>query len=170
MTSSDSDSVAHLEFDDNSLLQLLLGAHDRYVLRIENALDVVIVIRGNVLRISGSLSGVTAAENALKKLYRRLQKGMDISESEVDAAIRMPKSNSSKDEPKIQTRRRVVFPRSPGQTHYVEALNKRHMVFAVGPAGTGKTYLAVATGVSCFCKARSIALYFHVQQWKPANT
>ncbi len=154
MTSSDSDSVAHLEFDDNRLLQSLLGAHDLHILRIENALDVVIVVRGNVLRISGSLSDVTVAENALKKLYRRLQKELSISESEVDAAIRMPKSNSSKDEIKIQTRRRAVFPRSSGQTHYVEALNKRHMVFAVGPAGTGKTYLAVATGVSMLLQGK----------------
>ncbi|MGB0935009.1 MAG: PhoH family protein [Alphaproteobacteria bacterium] len=149
-------SVAHLQFDDNRLLSLLFGEHDQHLERIEKALDVTIAARGNTLEIHGDAANVAAAQKALVKLYERLQGGMVISTSEVDTAVRLalapshlPPRKPTKDGGlQIATNKRIVTPRSAGQARYIESLQRHKLVFGVGPAGTGKTYLAVAVGVS----------------------
>ena len=165
MTPADSEAVTYLEFEDNSLLPSLYGEQDKYLARIENELSVTIVARGNQVVISGSAVGVAVAQTALKDLYQRLLKGLNVSNSEVDTAMRLALTPESKsqavrdkrevgDDVRIATRRRVVTPRSKGQKTYIEALMKYDLVFSVGPAGTGKTYLAVAVGVSLLLQGK----------------
>ena len=140
------------QFSDNTLLQLLVGDHDRHLVRIEQALGVRVACRGNRVAISGEASRVDVAQAALEGLWRRLERGESVGRPEVEAAIRLADDNDPRlplsDVPAIRTRRGAVGPRSPGQAAYIEALASHDMVFGVGPAGTGKTYLAVAQAVA----------------------
>ena len=141
-----------LQFADNTLLPMLLGDHDRHMVRIEQALGVRLSCRGNRVAIAGEASRVDAAQAALEGLWRRLERGESVGRSEVEAAIRLADDTDPRlplsDLPAIRTRRGAVGPRSPGQAAYIEALSGHDMVFGVGPAGTGKTYLAVAQAVA----------------------
>lgn len=146
-----------LQFADNTLLSLLLGDHDRHLVRIEQGLGVRLSCRGNRVAITGDAARVEAAQGALNGLYRRLQRGEPVGPSDVDAAIRLseiedPRMPQSRlplsDLPAIRTKRGAIGPRSPGQATYMDMLDRHEMVFAVGPAGTGKTYLAVAQAVA----------------------
>lgn len=145
-----------VEFDDNRLLPLLFGERDQYLLKIENNLGVLIKARGNQLIITGYADDVIAAQNIFNRLYERLKKGLVVSLAEVDTALRLNMGSRANIESQAQesfevvipTRRRVISPRTVGQTNYIHALQKNDLVFAIGPAGTGKTYLAVATAVS----------------------
>ena len=145
-------AAATLQFSDNTLLSLLLGDHDRHLVRIEQGLGVRLACRGNRIAITGEGSRVEAAQGALNSLYRRLQKGEPVGPSEVDAAIRMAEIEDPRlplsDLPAIRTKRGAIGPRSPGQAAYMDMLTRHEMVFALGPAGTGKTYLAVAQAVA----------------------
>lgn len=149
-----------LQFDDNSLLPLLYGEHDQNLARVERQLGVSVASRGNQLAISGPADAVKSANIALQTLYERLQKGLDVDDAEVDAAVRMAQNAPNAaakadavtavhaDHLAIRTRKRHITPRSPGQAAYMEALATQELVFGLGPAGTGKTYLAVARAVS----------------------
>ncbi|MCF8467649.1 MAG: PhoH family protein [Sneathiella sp.] len=146
-----------LEFDDNHLLAQLVGEHDRYLARIEQGLDVSVASRGNKMAISGSNLAQAAARNVLMDLYERLKKGLDVTEGEVDGAIRMAgdapaedgsRASVSADGSMIVTKRRRITPRSTNQAVYVKSLRTHELVFGLGPAGTGKTYLAVANAVA----------------------
>lgn len=154
------ETALELEFNDNRLLPLLFGEKDRYLQRIEDQLKVTIHGRGNRIIISGPSSTVTIAKTVLNKMYARLEQGQVVSVGEIDAAIRMlrldPKEMSVKQEDSlaITTRRRVIMPRSPGQSAYIEALQNYDLVFGIGPAGTGKTYLAAAMGISALLSGK----------------
>ena len=148
-----------LQFDDNSLLPLLYGQHDQNLARLEQQLGVSLVSRGNRIAIEGPADATLAAGQALEALYERLRKGLQVGDAEVDAAARMALSDPAKsggravtaihaDELTIRTRKRHITPRSPGQVAYLKALDSHELVFGIGPAGTGKTYLAVAKAVS----------------------
>ena len=133
-------------------MPLLLGDHDRHLVRLEQGLGVRLSCRGNRVAIAGDAGRVEAAQTALTALYRRLERGEAIVASDVDTAIRMSEIDDPRlplaDIPAIRTRRGAVGPRSPGQAAYMEALARAEMVFGIGPAGTGKTYLAVAQAVA----------------------
>ena len=142
-----------LQFNDNTLLPLLLGDHDRHLVRIEQALGVRLSCRGNRIAISGDASRVDVAQEMLRGLWRRLERGESVGRPEIEAAIRLADTENAprlplSDMPAIRTRRGAVGARSPGQVTYMEALANHEMVFGVGPAGTGKTYLAVAQAVA----------------------
>jgi phosphate starvation-inducible protein PhoH and related proteins len=142
-----------LQFSDNTLLPLLLGDHDRHLVRLEQGLGVRLSCRGNRVAIAGEASRVDAAQTALEGLWRRLERGESVGRSEVEAAIRFADAELDprlplSDLPAIRTRRGAVTPRSSGQATYMEALARYDMVFGIGPAGTGKTYLAVAQAVA----------------------
>ncbi len=148
-----------LQFDDHALMPLLLGDHDRHLARIEQALGVRLSCRGNRIAIAGEPSRVEAAQTALASLYRRLERGEAVGGGDVETAIRLADGDGDprlplSDLPAIHTRRGAVGPRSPGQAAYIEALAREQMVFAVGPAGTGKTYLAVAQAVAMLQSGR----------------
>jgi phosphate starvation-inducible PhoH-like protein len=142
-----------LQFQDNLLLPLLLGEHDRHLARIEQAVGVRLSCRGNRVAIAGETARVEAAQGILRELWRRLERGDSVGRTDVEAAIKLAESDLDprlplSDLPAIRTRRGAVGPRSPGQVAYMEALTQHEMVFGVGPAGTGKTYLAVAQAVA----------------------
>ena len=141
--------VRRMTFDDNALLPVLYGNHDRHLVRIEQLANVQLSARGNQLAIAGSADDAAIAHKALLSLYERLRRGLSIENADVDAAVRFARTGSDGgDGEGIRTRRRTVQARSPGQRAYLSALRERDMVFALGPAGSGKTYLAVAMGVS----------------------
>ncbi len=153
ITASASKLARTLTFDDNALLSILLGDHDRNLARIEQRLGVRLACRGNRVSITGEAHRVEAAEIALSTLYHRLMRGEAIGAADVDAAARLADPAAEprlplSDLPAIRTRKGVVGPRSPGQTAYINLLSRHEMVFAIGPAGTGKTYLAVAQAVA----------------------
>ncbi|MEM1422031.1 MAG: PhoH family protein [Pseudomonadota bacterium] len=148
-----------LEFDDNRHLIELCGAHDRHLTAIEDGFKVQIVRRGNVLSVHGDAQSRALAAEVLKALYTRLEEGMSVEAGDVDAAIRMVTSDNQLElfkgeRVEIRTRKRKVEPRSPGQKDYVRALYEHELVLGVGPAGTGKTYLAVAAGISMYLEGK----------------
>jgi phosphate starvation-inducible PhoH-like protein len=142
-----------LQFSENTLLPLLLGDHDRHMVRMEQALGVRMSCRGNRIAISGDASRVDAVQGVLEALWRMLERGESVGPAEVETAIRLAESDADprlplSDRPTIRTRRGAIVARSPGQVVYMAALAAHEMVFGVGPAGTGKTYLAVAQAVA----------------------
>jgi len=145
--------AVQMQFDDNSLLPLLFGERDAHLDRIERQLGVSVVSRGNRLAISGPSERAEQARAALMDLYARLKRGLDVDAAAVDTAIRLAHSRDG-DAPsafglegEIHTRKRRISARSAMQAEYVRALRSHELVFGLGPAGTGKTYLAVATAV-----------------------
>ncbi len=153
-----------MNFDDNRVLAALFGDHDRNLARIEKELDVEISSRGNRVLITGDSWAQQAAQAALTTLYALVVKGDTLVDGEVTGAIRMAQASVSgqAQDPAsltsaaqvIRTRRRTVTPRSPTQAEYVSQMRANDMVFGIGPAGTGKTFLAVALGVSMLIEGR----------------
>jgi phosphate starvation-inducible PhoH-like protein len=167
---STSDITKQIEFSDNHLLIDLVGPQDKHILRIEQRLGVSIAFRGNHVAITGPEQSVDYAKKTLSFLYQKLQKQEIVDIAEVDSAIHLSthsyiQDNTSIDQAdskleastnisekipqdiSIQTKRRIIFPRTKKQAEYIQAIQKHDMVFGIGPAGTGKTYLAVAAGV-----------------------
>jgi len=151
-TTMEHESPLHLQFDDNRLLPHLYGKQDEHLSKIEEKLSVSVTSRGNRLAIEGPPERIRMARAALELLYRRLQKGLDVDTGEVEAAVRLAMSmEGTLLDPEtytIPTRTRLISPRSAGQVHYIQALQESELVIALGPAGSGKTYLAVAMAVS----------------------
>ncbi|WP_069299061.1 PhoH family protein [Neptunicoccus sediminis] len=160
---SANDPESNLTFPDNRLLIDLCGEFDKNLTQIESALGVQIIRRGNELDVHGEADAVARAREALQSLYQRLEQGRDVEPGEIDAAIRMGRAEQnagkrSGDQKEmfpgggyeIRTRKKTVEPRTVTQRAYVQSLFKNELVFGLGPAGTGKTYLAVAAGVSMF--------------------
>jgi phosphate starvation-inducible PhoH-like protein len=144
-------------FDDNRLLASLFGEHDEYLALIESRLDVSITPRGNRLALRGAPEARQGARAVLMTLYDKARKGIDITKGEVEGAIRMsaeaalPSHKGDASGFFVRTPRKIINPRSPGQKRYMEAILRSELVFGTGPAGTGKTYLAVA------CAAAALA-------------
>ena len=149
-------TTVELEFDDNRLLPQLFGSHNSHLARIEQELEVELRSRGNAVTITGPAVAAEVARNVLSGLYSRLEQGAEIDPAEVDGALRMaeapalaeaPGGSLSPEDLAIQTRKRQILPRSQRQAAYLEAIDNHDLVFGLGPAGTGKTYLAVAKAV-----------------------
>ncbi|MCW5771699.1 MAG: PhoH family protein [Rhodospirillaceae bacterium] len=150
-----------LEFEDNALVRLLCGAHDEHLARIEKAFDVTIVGRGNRLTVAGPEDRREAARVALAQLYDRLKRGRPVERADVDAEIRFAQQHIAQPDHLapadrggadrnlvIGTRKRQIVPRTPNQANYIRSLKQNELVIALGPAGTGKSYLAVAMAVT----------------------
>jgi phosphate starvation-inducible PhoH-like protein len=139
--------ITTLVFDDNRLLTPLFGEHDEHLALIEHRLGVDITPRGNRISVKGPQIARDNAQMVLTTLYERVRRGLEVSKGDVEGAIRMNLSNGGDgdaDESSVRTRRKLVTPRTPVQKAYVTAIRKHELVFGTGPAGTGKTYLAVA--------------------------
>ncbi len=151
---NDETKAAEMAFDDNGLALQLFGTHHSHLARIEQKLDLTIHSRGNEVNIVGESAAVDMATKVIESLYRRLKKGLAVGPEEVDAALRMKAGNSDDigDDVEIHTRKRLITPRSRTQAAYVRAIDKCDLVFGLGPAGTGKTYLAMAKAVEKLVK------------------
>jgi phosphate starvation-inducible PhoH-like protein len=147
-----------LEFEQPHLLGPLFGEFDRNLVAIEDRLGVYIAARGAKVQIEGEPEAAARARDVLLGLYNRLDEGQDIDTGVVDAVIAMSgqptlegiiSTSDAAEAPKvmIRTRKKTIVPRSKMQAVYMEALGRDDMIFALGPAGTGKTYLAVAQAV-----------------------
>lgn len=156
-------STLCISFSNNALLPQLFGEQDKHLTRLEEALKISAFTRGNVLSLSGIPENIERAKYILETLYRNLEQGVDIGMSEIDAAVRMTQKTETdgndaavsqqklfRDDIVVKTTKRVITPYSNTQREYIRALFNRDMVLASGPAGTGKTYLAVAVAVSLF--------------------
>jgi phosphate starvation-inducible PhoH-like protein len=147
-----------VEFDDNRLLPSVFGEHGRNLARIEKLLGVSLNNKGNLVTISGVMETVETARDALDRLYGSAVRGHNIDQAEVDAAVRMAEGTDEGlmqgAEPFIQTRRKRIVARSKNQAHYMRTIGAHDMVFATGPAGTGKTYLAVCAAVAMLTAGR----------------
>ncbi|HUF56508.1 MAG TPA: PhoH family protein [Thermohalobaculum sp.] len=158
-----------LEFPDNRLLIDLCGQFDRNLAAMEQGFGVAILRRGNQLAVHGSAEAREQTVGALTQLYQRLEEGRPAEQGDIDALIRMgtfapveeaaPEPDAQLDmfpggRLEIRTRKKVIEPRSPTQRRYVADLFRRELVFGIGPAGTGKTYLAVAAAVAMFLEEK----------------
>jgi phosphate starvation-inducible PhoH-like protein len=154
------------------LVPLLFGEHNRHIAYLEKKLGVQIADRGNTLSLSGPEDDIRKAMRVLRTLWSRLENNHEVGPAEIDAAIRFNEANaegSTHTEVKrrmadekitLQTRKKLISPRSPNQAAYIKAIQKHPMVFGLGPAGTGKTYLAVAVGASMFLAGEVERLIF----------
>ena len=146
-----------LEFENNTMLQELCGRHDLHLQQIEERLGVQMVTRGNQIAIFGNKDQADKAKMVLEDLYDLLQSGLPVAAPQVDAALRVtdglintrlrPSEMMGKDAV-ITTPNKKIAPRSLQQHLYVSALQSSSLTFGVGPAGTGKTYLATAMAMS----------------------
>jgi phosphate starvation-inducible PhoH-like protein len=147
-----------LMFEQPYLLGPLFGDYDRHLVMIEDRLSVHINARGNRVMIEGEPDAAARARDVLTGLYNRLDQGQDVDAAAVEAVIGMAnqpsldgiigKDVASPSKVMIRTRKKTIVPRSTVQAAYMEALSRDDMIFALGPAGTGKTYLAVAQAVA----------------------
>ncbi len=148
---------AELEFDEPTVLGALFGQFDANLVQIENRLGVYIGARGNKVQIEGGEENVARARDVLKGLHQRLLKGQELDAGAVESLIAMSAeptlegivTGTGETPPiMIRTRKKTIVPRSAMQIEYMQALASRDVIFALGPAGTGKTYVAVAQAVS----------------------
>jgi len=151
--SSNGDILEQIEFSDNRLIAELAGEHDANLLVLEQELGVRITPRGNIFNVEGEMAACKRAIASLEALYRRLERGQPVALGDVKAAGKLSSDDaevisSEPAERSIKTPRRLISPRSKAQSQYIDALSSADLVFGVGPAGTGKTYLAVAYAVS----------------------
>ena len=149
-----------LEFPDNRLLIDLCGEFDRNLAQIEHQMGVHILRRGNRLAVIGDKSAREQAAAVLRSLYARLESGRGVAAGDIDGALRMGRPVGDADGAEqielfstgmeLRTRKKPIEPRTEAQKAYVANLFAHELGFGIGPAGTGKTYLAVAVGVTMF--------------------
>jgi phosphate starvation-inducible protein PhoH and related proteins len=149
-----------LAFDDNKIASALFGQYGQNLALIERRLGVVADSRGNHVTIEGSRDACEQARRVLEGLYEQLKRGHDLSQGDVEGAIRLAISQGSLFDydqttsrtsfEEINLRKRPVRARTAGQDAYIRALRRHAMVFGTGPAGTGKTWLAVAHAIALF--------------------
>ncbi|MCB5411938.1 PhoH family protein [Pseudogemmobacter faecipullorum] len=149
-----------LEFPDNRLLIGLCGEYDRNLSQIENQLGLHILRRGNRLVVVGDKELREQAAAVLRSLYARLEEGRSIGAGDIDGALRFGSATAAAKAPEgeqiemfapgmeLRTRKKPIEPRTEAQKAYVANLFRNELGFGIGPAGTGKTYLAVAVGVT----------------------
>ena len=145
-----------LVFDNNRLASMLYGEFDQNLALIERRLGVDARARGNMVTLAGPPSAVATARRVLEGLYDRLLEGHDVVQGDVEGAVRMAEAEEAQlplptlDESsrmrlaRIATRKKSVVARTPMQDAYIRAMDRCELIFGIGPAGTGKTYLAVA--------------------------
>lgn len=168
LTPEQADQAPHegvVEFPENRLLIDLCGEFDRNLAVIEQKLEVQIIRRGNQLSILGDEDARAQTADVLNALYARLEAGRAVELGDIDRELRMGQSEAGPapnprrgdqlemfkgGKVEIKTRKKLVEPRTDAQKAYVQSLFEKELAFGIGPAGTGKTYLAVAVGVNMF--------------------
>jgi phosphate starvation-inducible PhoH-like protein len=148
-----------ITFSDNLVASSLFGERNRHIQQIAEALDIQIHVRGNAVSVHGDIISTQLAEKLLKELYGLIEEGYPIYESDIDYAIRILSSDDRAklkdiflDTVYITSQKRPITPKGLAQKKYIDAIRKFDIVFSIGPAGTGKTYLAMAMAVSLLTK------------------
>ena len=156
-------SRVEILFDKPQALSRLFGQYDQNLVALENRLGVYITARGNLVGLEGPAEQVALARDVLHDLHARIARGEEVDTGLVDASIAMAaeptldgiiRADGGGDGPggvpsvMIRTRKKTIVPRTPAQANYMRALTGNDMIFALGPAGTGKTYVAVAQAVA----------------------
>ena len=151
--------AGRVHFEDPSTLQLLCGEKDGNLKLIEKSIGVEIHARGNTLAIFGDRVSAQLAERLLAELYDILRQGHPLYPNDILSAIRILSGNKViklkdifLDTVYISSKRRLITPKSLAQKLYIDAIRNYDIVFSIGPAGTGKTYLAMAMGVAALTK------------------
>ncbi|PPR47530.1 MAG: PhoH-like protein [Alphaproteobacteria bacterium MarineAlpha5_Bin9] len=145
------DKVIEIEFDDNTLLSSIFGFEDKNIHLIEKLNNVTINYRGNILKIVGNKNALEETKITLEKLYNDAKKGFEIDDEKIKdirSSLTLEINNDNMNSSSINLKKRKILPRTKNQKIYLDLLNKKNIVFAIGPAGTGKTYLAVAKAIS----------------------
>ena len=145
----------HIEFDDNSILSSLFGVNDANIRTLEKINEVKIEYRGNKVKIVGHKFSIEETRRELENLFEEAKKGIEIDEEKIKdtkSLLSLDSNSNSQLDLLIQTKKRKIIPRSNNQKKYFQLLNEKNIVFAVGPAGTGKTFLAVAKAVAALQK------------------
>ena len=144
-------SSINIEFDDNNILSSLFGINDTNIKVLEKINKVKIQYRGNKVKIIGENKFVNKTKLELESLFTEAKKGIEIDEEKIKdtkSLLELEINPSFQLDFFIQTKKKKIIPRSANQKEYFKLLNNKNIVFAVGPAGTGKTYLAVAKAVA----------------------
>jgi phosphate starvation-inducible PhoH-like protein len=153
------ETVEKVIFDDLQIANALFGAHSENLRRIARTIGVKINAKGNALTIQGEDLDVNLSKRLLNNLYALLKKGYPLYPTDIDYAIRMISDDRNVnlediflDTVYISSRKRVITPKSLAQKRYIDAIRKYDLVIGIGPAGTGKTYLAMAMAVASLMK------------------
>jgi phosphate starvation-inducible PhoH-like protein len=153
------DPLRQLSFDDVERTRMLFGEHNVHLQRIANALDLTINTRGGSVAIRGDAIAAALAENILKQLDGLIQDGYPVYINDIDYAIRILSADDRvrlkdifMDTVYITSKKRSITPKNPAQKNYIDAMRRFDIVFGIGPAGTGKTYLAMAMAVAALSK------------------
>lgn len=148
-----------ISFTDNLVARSLFGEQNRHIHQIADAMDVQIHARGNEVNIQGDVVSIQLVEKLLGQLYALIEEGYPIYEGDIDYAIRILSSDDGAklkdiflDTVYITSQKRPITPKGVAQKKYIDAIRKFDIVFSIGPAGTGKTYLAMAMAVSLLTK------------------
>lgn len=147
--------VEQISINDHANLKYLCGEHDHHLKLIEKLEDVSLGLRGNVISISGEVTTVLYIKGLLLQLHHLVEKGYPLYPQDIEYAHRMLSENSHVslekiflDKVFISSKKRIITPKTIAQKKYIDAIRTHDMVFGIGPAGTGKTYLAMAMAVS----------------------
>jgi len=148
-----------LKFEDQDLARQLFGERNRNLQKIADAIDVIINTRGTTVFVQGDRIAAELAQNILNQLYGLLSEGYPIHPNDIDFAVGVLSGNDGTnlkeiflDKVYIGSKKGIVTPKSLAQKNYIEAVRKFDIVFGIGPAGTGKTYLAMAMAVASLTK------------------
>lgn len=158
---SASPSIENICFENTENLISLFGEHDKNLKLLEKLEPVKLDVRSNILSITGDTLAVEMTKNLLLQLYAILQKGYPLFAVDIDYAHRILSENSATNLEKIfldtvfiSSKKKVITPKSIAQKHYIDSIRQYDMVFGIGPAGTGKTYLAMAMAVSALLEKK----------------
>lgn len=161
MKKSEPTGLERIVFPDNDVLRILCGEHDRHLKLIEKLSAVKLGLRGNVVSITGDPLSVSCIHTLLSRLYDITRKGYPVYPADIEYAHRILSEDRTADLERIfldtvfiSAKKRIITPKSIAQKLYIDAIRNADMVFGIGPAGTGKTYLAMAMAISALLEKK----------------
>ena len=140
-----------IKFEDNSILRIMFGVFHKNLEIIEKKLNVVLAPRGNIISINGNVKNILITKNTLSELYERAKVSEIIEKQDVESIIRNMKDNKQSNNSSkisIETPKKKIYPRTSGQAKFIKEILNKEIVFVIGPAGTGKTFITVSHAVS----------------------